>query len=87
MGPISGLGRSAGIGNGNLLQYACLQNPMEREAWQATVQGSQAESDMTWRLNNNKNNEVPSNQSVDSTELYIFSHLVNFFILSLQAKW
>ena len=52
---------------------------MDREAWQATVQGLQAESDMTWRLNNNKNNEVPSNQSVDSSKLYIFFfHLVTF---------
>ena len=60
---------------------------MEREAWQATVQGSQAEPDMTWRSNNNKNNAVPRNQSVGSTKLCIFFHLVNFFILSLQAKW
>ena len=29
---ISGLGRSPGVGNGNLLQYSCLENPMEREA-------------------------------------------------------
>ena len=34
-----GLGRSPGEGNGNLLQYSCLENPMEREAWQATVYG------------------------------------------------
>ena len=30
-------GRSLGKGNGNPLQYACLENPMDREAWQATV--------------------------------------------------
>ena len=30
-------GRSSGGGHGNLLQYSCLQNPMDREAWQATV--------------------------------------------------
>ena len=41
MGSISGLGKSPGEGNGNLLQYSCLENPMERGAWQATVQGSQ----------------------------------------------
>ena len=35
---ISGLGRSSGGGgNGNPLQYPCLENPMDREAWQATV--------------------------------------------------
>ena len=31
-----GLGRSLGEGNGNPLQYSCLENPMERGAWQAT---------------------------------------------------
>ena len=30
-------GRSSGGGHGNLLQYSCLQNPIDREAWQAVV--------------------------------------------------
>ena len=34
--PVSG--RSLGRGNGNSLQYSCLENPMDRGAWQATVQ-------------------------------------------------
>ena len=34
-----GLGRSPGEGNGNSLQYSCLENPMERVAWWATVRG------------------------------------------------
>ena len=33
------LERSPGVGNGNLLQYFCLENPMDREAWWATVHG------------------------------------------------
>ena len=36
-GSISGLGRSPGGGNGNPLQYSCLENHMDREAWRATV--------------------------------------------------
>ena len=36
-GSIPGLGRSPGEGNGNPLQYSCLENPMNREAWWATV--------------------------------------------------
>ena len=36
-GSISGLGRSLGVGNGNPLRYSCLENPMDRGAWQATV--------------------------------------------------
>ena len=34
---IPGLGRSPGEGHGNPLQYSCLDNPMDRGAWQATV--------------------------------------------------
>ena len=34
-----GLGRSSGVGNGNPLQYSCLDNPMDRGAWRATVHG------------------------------------------------
>ena len=38
-GSIPGLGRSPGEGNGNPLQYSCLENPMDRGAWWATVHG------------------------------------------------
>ena len=41
---ISGMGRSPGGGDSNPLQYSCLENPMDRGAWQATVH-SVAESD------------------------------------------
>ena len=37
---ILGLGRSPGEGNGNSLQYSCLENYMNRGAWQATVHGA-----------------------------------------------
>ena len=36
-GSVSGSRRSPGEGNGNPLQYACLENPMDRGTWQATV--------------------------------------------------
>ena len=39
VGSVPGLRRSSGEGNGNLLQYSCLGNFMDREAWQATVHG------------------------------------------------
>ena len=39
MGSIPGLGRSLGEGNGNPLQYSCLENPTDRGAWRATVNG------------------------------------------------
>ena len=49
VGSIPGSGRSPRVGNGNSLQYSCLENPMDREAWQATVHGAAefTESDMT----------------------------------------
>ena len=37
MGSIPGVGRSLAGGHGNPLQYSCLENPMDREAWQAAV--------------------------------------------------
>ena len=40
-GLILGLGRFPGEGNGNPLQYSCLENFMDRGAWWATVMGSQ----------------------------------------------
>ena len=39
LGSIPGLGRSPGERNGNPLQYSCLENPMDRGAWWATVHG------------------------------------------------
>ena len=39
MGSIPRLGRSYGVGNGNALKYSCLENSMDREAWQAIVHG------------------------------------------------
>ena len=38
-GLIPGLGRSPRVGNGNPLQYSCLENSMDRGVWQATVHG------------------------------------------------
>ena len=46
MGLIPGSGRVSGEGNGNPLQYSCLENSMERGAWRATIHGV-AESDTT----------------------------------------
>ena len=40
MGSIPGSGRFPGEGNGNPLQYSCLENLMDREAWRATVHGA-----------------------------------------------
>ena len=49
LGSIPGLGRSPGEGNGNPLLYSCLENPMDRGAWQATVHG--ITKSQTWLSN------------------------------------
>ena len=46
LGLILGLGKSSGGGHGNPLQYSCLENPRDREAWRAGIQRV-TESDMT----------------------------------------
>ena len=50
---IPGSERSPREGNGNPLQYSCLENPMDREAWQTTVHRVAKELEMTERLNDN----------------------------------
>ena len=47
MGSIPGLGRSPGGGNGNPLQYSCMENPMDRGIWWVTAHGIEKLSDMT----------------------------------------
>ena len=47
VGSIPGWGRSPGGGNGNPLQYSCLEKFMERGAWRAIVHGVAKESDTT----------------------------------------
>ena len=47
LGLILGLGKSPGEGNGNPLQYSCLENPMDRGVWLALVHGVEKELDAT----------------------------------------
>ena len=44
VGSIPESGRSPGGGNGNLLQYSCLENPMDRGVWWATVHGAESQT-------------------------------------------
>ena len=47
IGLIPGLGRFPGEGNVNTLQYSYLENPMDRRAWQAMINGVTKKSDTT----------------------------------------
>ena len=50
LGSIPGSGRCPGEGNGNPLQYSCLESPMDGGSWWAAVQGGLKELDTTERL-------------------------------------
>ena len=60
---IPGLGRPPGGGLGNPLQCSCLENPMERGAWRATVHRTRKESDMTELKHISSTNSVVLKQS------------------------
>ena len=55
-GFILGLWRSLGEGNGNPLQYSCLENPMDRGVWRATVHGVAHELDTTEHISGSREN-------------------------------
>ena len=49
VGLIPGSGRSPGVGNGNPLQYSCLENSVDRGAWQATVhRATKSQTQLSW---------------------------------------
>ena len=64
------LGKIPGVGNGNLLQYSCLENPMNRGAWRAIVHGI-AKSDMTEPLTHTHTHAHTPN---DEMFLFIFNN-------------
>ena len=66
-GSIPGLGRSTGEGKGNPLQYSCLENPMDRGAWQATVHGGHKKLDITKPLTLSKNCMVENEEEMGKT--------------------
>ena len=70
-GSIPGMGRSPGGRNGNPLQYSCLENSMDRGAWQATVVGGgHKESDST------KNTDTYTEYSIVQMCHSLFIHSV-----------
>mgnify|MGYP007134379285 CR=1 FL=1 len=68
---IPGLGRFLGEGNGNPLQYSCLENPTDRGAWQATVHGIAKESDTTERLSTHTHTHRLDDKSEWSEAFYL----------------
>ena len=71
---IPGLGRSSGEGNGNPLQYSCLEDPMGEGAWQATIHGVIKSwtqlSDFTFTFNHNMRKNIKY-YKIDFNALFI----------------
>ena len=76
VGLIPGSERSPGGGNGNPFQYFCLENPMDRRAWRATVHG--AVQSLTWLSEHT--------YYYDSKLIVIISHLKSC-IRSGKSRW
>ena len=66
-GLIPGSGRSPGDGNGNPLQYPCVEHPMDRRAWLATDHGVEKETDVIWGLNHH--HKLSLDDSIRDTKL------------------
>ena len=71
-------------GNGNPLQYSCLENPIDRQTWWATVQGVAKELDMTEQLKS-KNNKKKSKSIAVFPSLASFSEY--FMLLFTKYFW
>ena len=84
-GLIPGLGRSPGERNGNPLQYSCLGNPMDREAWWATVHG--VAKSQTWfsaELSNNSLNLLVFSAALEVVWQVNFLFQSSFF---MNSNW
>ena len=74
-GSVPGWGRSPGEGNGNPLQYSCLENSIDRGAWRATVHRIAKSQDTTERLTLHFQHLLGSFGQVSSLSGHQFSHL------------
>ena len=82
LGSIPGLGRSPAGGNGNPLQYSCLENSKERGTWQGVIQGA-AKSRIQWSTHTEQTTTRGKEyQEVSSIQARIFVFFVHCYIPS-----
>ena len=92
MSSIPGSGRSHGGDNGNLLQYSCLENPMDRGAWLSTVHGvAKSQTQLSDRAHKLKTKRV--SKCVFLTKKTFNIHIVSSskypkcFLINIFAYW
>ena len=68
-GSVPGSGRSPGEGNGNVLQYSCLGNPIDRRAWRATVHGFAEELNRTKQKVKEESEKVGLKLNIQKTKI------------------
>ena len=87
---IPGSGRSLGEGNGNPLQYSCLENPMDRGAWRGTVHGVTSVRH-NWQLSSSSSSILSNSQNVVSDPSNICVkrniHLNHTIPAKIISKW
>ena len=78
-GSIPGWGRSPGVGNGHPLQYSCLENPMDRGVWWATVHG------LTWVRVGHDWAQHTCNTHYITYIVYIYIHIAIYIIFKADS--
>ena len=90
-GLIPGLGRSLGEGNGTPLQYSCLENPMDRGVWWATVHGiTKSQTRLKWLSTcmGHWNNRLVPNRKRRTSRLYIVTLLIQLICrVHHEKRW
>ena len=82
-GSIPGLGRCPGEGNGHPLQYSCLENSMDRGAWQATVHGVTK----SWTRLGNSRTATATNKAEENGYKVIFNVFLFLFVWVFWREW
>ena len=92
LGSIPGSGRSPGEGNGNPLQYSCLENSLEGAAWWATVHGitksqTRLSDDTQWR-NRHREQTYGHGEREGEGEMYGKSNMETYItICKIDSQW
>ena len=83
--PIPGLGRSPGGGHGNLLQYSCLENPMDRGAWWPTIHRvTKSQTQLKWLSTRSTGIKSPfASASLRGTKLTLLCKL--FIVVMMEV--